>query len=263
MSLLEFLAHKISSSKKEIKRQIENNACILNGAIVRVASKELTYGDTIEWKERLINKPLFEPNRILYEDKDLLIYNKPPGVSSDAEGMLALLKPYGHFFLVHRLDKDTSGVFILAKNVASEKVITAAFKERSIKKHYVALVNGIPEPKGYIENYLGKIGGFQGQNVYGSVEPHLGKFARTSWVLQKKFKKAALISCYPETGRTHQIRIHLSELGHPILGDAQYGSFEAARLMLHAYKISFLHGGKMFTVIAPIPKDFQDKIKTL
>lgn len=263
IKLLEFLALKIPSSKKEIKRQIEFGACKLNGVVVRIASKKVTAGDLLEWNARASVKSSFDPASILYEDEDLLVYNKPPGVTSDSEGILALLKPYGQFLLVHRLDKDTSGLLILAKKASSEKILTAAFKERAVEKHYVALVFGLPKPKGVIENYLGKIGGYQGQTLYGSVAPHLGKFAKTSWVLQKALKKAAFISCYPETGRTHQIRVHLSEMGHPILGDYQYGKKEAPRLMLHAYKISFLHRGNTLTLHAPIPKDFQEMIKLL
>lgn len=264
MTLLEFIALFHSSSKKEIKRLIENNSCKLNGVIERIASQKVAYGDSVEWNPQIKEKVHFDKKRILFEDDALLIYNKPSGITSDAEGILELLKPHGHFFLVHRLDKETSGILILAKNEEEKKALTNAFRDRAIKKQYVALVEGIPKQKGIIENYLGKVGGFQGQTLYGAVGKVKGKLAKTEWVLQKALKHAALISCFPETGRTHQIRVHLSEMGHPILGDYQYGKpKQPHRLMLHAYKISFNHQGKILSITAPIPKDFQDVLHSL
>lgn len=259
-TLLEFISLHVSSSKREIKRQIEHNACTLNGQIERVASTRLVSGDTVDWHPQELTKPSFDPDRILFEDDALMIYNKPPGIACDANGILALLKSYGRFFLVHRLDKETSGVLILAKNAASEKVLLEAFKERKVEKKYIALVYGLPKQNGVIENSLGKVGAFQGQTRYGSVAEGKGKRAKTSFSVEKFLKRGALVACYPETGRTHQIRIHLSEMGHPILGDYQYGKHLAPRLMLHAYKVSFQHRGKKLTITAPIPKDFQTEM---
>lgn len=276
LSLVEFISKSLSEaiSKKEIKRRIEDNYCMVNGGVERVASRKLAWKDRIEWEEKRkvpTQKALFESSRILYEDADLLVYNKPSGVECDVEGIVRLLKTHGRFFLVHRLDKFTSGALILAKTREAEKALLAFFKEREMDKCYLALADGVPKiKKGFIENYLGKVGGFQGQTNYGSVKPPLGKFAKTSWSVKNIYKNASLIVCYPETGRTHQIRVHLSELGHPILGDYQYGKkfvckIKPPRMLLHAYKIEFKHPmeEKMLKITAPIPKDFQDMIKAL
>ena len=276
LSLLEFISRILSESisKKEIKRRIEDNCCSINGAVERVASKKLAWKDRVEWEEKKkssIPKALFESSRVLYEDQDLLVYNKPSGVECDQEGMVRLLKTYGRFFLVHRLDKYTSGALVLAKTREAEKSLLAFFKEREVGKYYLALVDGIPKIRsGTIENYLGKVGGFQGQTNYGSVKPLLGKFAKTAWSIKSTYKQASLIVCYPETGRTHQIRVHLSELGHPILGDFQYGKkfvckIKPSRMLLHAYSIEFKHPveDKILKIKAPIPKDFQEMVKLL
>lgn len=265
LSLLEFIQKRIVSdhSNKEIKRRIENNCCTLNGVVERVASKKVAFGDSVEWDDSFKEKEIvFEPTRILFEDADLLIYNKPPGISCDQEGMIRLLKPKGRLFLVHRLDKYTSGVLVLAKNRETEKALLEAFKKREVEKYYLALCDGVPRAKeGVIENYLGKVGSYQGQTLYGSVPSHLGKYAKTVWTLKKAYKNASLIACYPETGRTHQIRVHLSELGHPILGDYQYGKhfrcpLKPPRMLLHAYELIINHLGKRQKFKAPIPKDF-------
>lgn len=274
LSLVEFISKVLPEgiSKKEIKRQIEDNCCSVNGTVERVASKKVAWKDRIEWeKKQKAPVQKFEPSKILYEDAELLVYNKPSGVECDEEGVVRLLKTHGRFFLVHRLDKFTSGALVLAKTREAEKALLAFFKEREVGKCYLAFADGVPKlKKGTVENHLGKVGAFQGQTNYGSVKPLLGKFAKTEWSVKNIYKNASLIVCYPETGRTHQIRVHLSELGHPILGDYQYGKrfvckIKPSRMLLHAYKIEFKHPieEKMLKITAPIPKDFQDMIKAL
>lgn len=265
MKLLDFVATKLSASKKQIKRFIETNHCLINNKMERFANTQVNVGDVVEFHEVVASKPTFQPKHILFEDAYLLIYNKPSGVTTDQKGIVELLKPHGSFFLTHRLDKDTSGAVILAKSKEIEEKLAEAFLNRLVKKEYLALVDGIPKAKeGLIENTLGKIGGFEGQTLYGKVNQG-GKHAKTTWKLGKYFKKEALLHCYPETGRTHQIRVHLSEIGHPILGDYQYGkafksSLRPSRQMLHAYRLSFLHPvtEEPIKVQAPIPKDFQE-----
>lgn len=262
MTLLEYMASRLSKSNKEIKRAIERGACRVNGRVERVASRTITLNDRVEWHEVVIEKVVYDPARILFEDENLLAYNKPPGIACDEQGILHLLKAKAPLLLVHRLDKYTSGVLLLAKNKPAEKKMLEAFKQREVEKVYLALCDGNPKVKsGVIENYLGKIGGYQGQTLYGSVPPHLGKRAKTFWSVEKSYKNAALIRCYPETGRTHQIRVHMSEMGHPILGDDQYGKdfrcpLRPPRMMLHAYELRM---GEL-KVRAPIPKDFQEVI---
>jgi RluA family pseudouridine synthase len=266
LSLLAFLGQSLSFSNKEIKRRIEGNCCRLNGVVERIASKKVILNDRVEWDDHFVELEVaYDPKRILYQDDELLVYNKSPGVACDAEGILKLLKPLGRLFLVHRLDKFTSGVLVLAKTREAEKEMLEAFKGREVEKGYVAICDGVPKQKsGEVDNYLGKVGGMQGQTLYGAVSSKVGKHAKTAWALKTPYKNAALIACSPETGRTHQIRVHMSGLGHPVLGDFQYGkSFRCKvkppRMLLHAYQIKY----KNLFVKAPIPKDFQDVVKLL
>jgi RluA family pseudouridine synthase len=270
MRLLDFVASHLEISKKQIKRLIETNHCLVNQKMERFASTQVSFGDEVQFNESAPPKVSFQEKQILFEDPFLLIYNKPAGITCDPKGILQLLKPHGLFFLTHRLDKETSGALILAKSAEVEEKMGEAFASRQVKKEYLALVDGAPKSKeGVIENDLGKTFAFAGQTLYGRVAQG-GKRAKTSWKLGKTSKKGSLIYCFPETGRTHQIRVHLSEMGHPILGDYQYGksfksSLRPARHMLHAYRLAFVHPmtGVPLKIQAPIPKDFQEVMKEL
>lgn len=270
MKLLDFVAKKLPTSKKQIKRLIESNQCLVNQKMERFASAQVFFNDEVQFNEITISKPSFQPKHVLFDDPYLLIYNKPAGITTDQKGILDLLKPHGRFFLTHRLDKDTSGALILAKSSEAEEKMTEAFASRLVKKEYLALIDGAPKSKeGIIENALGKIGAFAGQTLYGNVSQG-GKHAKTLWKLGKSSKKGSVLHCFPETGRTHQIRVHLSEMGHPILGDYQYGKafkspLRPARHMLHAYRLTFLHPmtGMLLKIQAPIPKDFQEMMQAL
>lgn len=268
MKLLDFIAlHLKSVSKKQIKRLIETNHCLVNQKMERFASAQVFSGDEVQFEAKNLSKPTFQAKHILFEDPYLLVYNKPAGVATDPKGVLELLKPHGRFFLTHRLDKDTSGALILAKSSEVEEKMMEAFSSRQVKKEYLALVDGTPKGKeGVIENTLGKIGAFSGQTLYGKVAQG-GKHAKTIW---RRGKRGSLLHCYPETGRTHQIRVHLSEMGHPILGDYQYGKafkspLRPPRHMLHAYRLTFSHPvtGILLKIQAPIPKDFQEAMNAL
>lgn len=270
LKLLDFVALRLGGSKKQWKQLIETNHCLINQKMERFASFHVSVGDEIHFDDLSYPKPSFQPKNVLFEDPYLLVYNKPPGIITDQKGILSLLKLQGSFFLTHRLDKDTSGALILAKSSSLEEKMRSAFHQRLIKKEYLALVDGTPKSKeGIIENALGKIGSFAGQTLYGKVTQG-GKCAKTIWKLSKGSKKGSVLHCYPETGRTHQIRVHLSEMGHPILGDYQYGKtfkspLRPTRHMLHAYRLSFLHPmtGVLLKIQAPIPKDFQEVMKQL
>lgn len=255
VSLLQFLKEKTKLSGREIKRALDEGACRLNGKIERFGSVKLKVGDRV----------LFHPPKkvasgtlnILHQDPSLTLFNKPAGIVSAAEK--------GHY-LVHRLDKGTSGVLLMARTLPIKKALELLFKKREVKKIYIALVKGVPKKEtGTIENKLGKKGDFHGQTLYGAT-PN-GQKAVTHYKVLKKGKGYALLELHPETGRTHQLRVHLSELGHPILGDLLYGrdvSFpkEVDRLCLHAYRLLFLHPktSKMIKATAPLPLIFKDAI---
>ena len=167
---------------------------------------------------------------------------------------------------MHRLDKETSGVLILAKNRQVQKEMEELFRKREVQKIYVALVSGqVRKQQGKTENFLAKKNAYHGQTIWGKA--HSGQKAITYWTLLEKGKNISFVQCQPVTGRTHQIRVHLSEMGHPIVGDLIYGRHESAfsdvdRLYLHAYSVSFKRVLKKESVevIAPIPPSFKKLI---
>lgn len=244
-----FLRKQTDLSGKAIKRALEQGACRVNGVIERFANTPLQKGDKVSFK--LPSENPQESMEILYEDSELVIYNKPSGMTTQGK------------YLVHRLDKGTSGVLLVAKNGPIQKKLEDLFKKREIKKTYIALVKGsLRKEQGMIENKLGKVGEFQGQTLYGS-HPQ-GLTATTHWKCLQKGKGVSLVELVPHTGRTHQLRVHLREMGHPILGDLQYGREvvfpeEVHRLCLHAYRLSFLHPktGKRIQATAPVPLLFK------
>lgn len=264
-------------SGKQIKKLIDSGKCLLNGKAERFSSRLVGAGDKIELilpsQAKTTSSSLIDhTERILYNDSDFIAYNKPAGLSSDSPALLEnLQKIYGHLILLHRLDKETTGVLLFAKNHQTAKAIETLFRQRQIKKTYLALVSGNPtKSSGMIENYLGKLHVYHGQSVWGVVPKDKGFFAKTSWEVKEKGKKAALIICRPETGRTHQIRVHLSSLGHPIIGDHHYGyvfsgEYTPGRVMLHAAEIAFEHpkSGQPMIIKATLPNDFTDAMKHL
>lgn len=277
-TLLAFLKSKFGTtySARQLKRAIEENLCQVNGRTERFASYPLGSGDSVTIAiDNLSNTsklPSFDLDRILFEDDAILIYNKPPGTPSDNPELLSTLQrdlPY--LALAHRLDRDTTGALLFAKSPKVLKQIESAFKKRLINKQYLALVDGAPrQMSGTIDNFLGEKRRYQGQTLWGEVSKELGQHAITAWECLHKGKDASLVQCTPLTGRTHQIRVHLSGIGHPILGDFQYGrqfrcAFKPKRILLHAYAISFMHPvtGQEFNIQAPLPEDFRVAIEEL
>jgi 23S rRNA pseudouridine955/2504/2580 synthase/23S rRNA pseudouridine1911/1915/1917 synthase len=279
ISLQVFLKEKLGEgvSAKQIKRAIDAGKCLLNGKAERFSSRLVGFGDKVELdisppKEKSKQVDIKESERVLYSDDDLIAYNKPASIVSDSKDLLDVLeKRFGSVILLHRLDKDTTGVLLFARNELAAKAIETLFKKRLVKKTYLAFVNGIPaKSSGVIENFLGKLHVYQGQTVWGAVLREKGLLAKTTWEIKKKGKGAALILCRPETGRTHQIRVHLSSLGHPILGDHQYGraftcDYRPQRVLLHAAEIVFEHPRtkQLLTIKAVLPEDFLDATKRL
>jgi RluA family pseudouridine synthase len=274
--LITFLTQRLEGkySARFLKRLIERNGCQINGRTERFASALIGKGDHIclhiEQVSHTSSSQL-ESQRILYEDEALLIYNKPAGINSDEKGVLTLLKSHASLQLVHRLDRDTTGVLILVKQQVCFENLVNQFKQFQVEKNYVAIVDGIvTDPKGKIENYLGKKHLYAGQTIWGAVSPSRGMYACTEWQRLRKGTDASLLSCIPKTGRTHQIRVHMAEMGHPILGDFQYGKqfqcpYRPLRYLLHAKEIRFRHPltGESLCFTAPLPDDFKVAQKQL
>lgn len=284
--LLTFLRLKLGSalSSRRLKRCVDMGHCLINGRVERFASTLVGLGDTVsfyeEQEECLVltrdnciippeetKIPLDCQARILYIDDDLIAYNKPAGVIAEAPQVIkSLIATYGTgIVLLHRLDRETTGVLLFARHEKAKEAMLKQFKHRQISKTYLALTDGVPaSSSGSIENYLGKLSEYQGQTIWGPVGKERGALARTRWVVERLSPEVALIRCYPETGRTHQIRIHLAGLGTPILGDIQYGRWQRCqyrpkRLMLHALTLKLKHPfeAKEVVINAPVPPDFQ------
>ncbi|MDE2140955.1 MAG: RluA family pseudouridine synthase [Elusimicrobia bacterium] len=202
-------------------------------------------------------------SEILFEDERLLAAAKPagrptiPGRGDVGEAMNAELeRRLGRKLLVvHRLDLESSGVVVFAKDAETHRVLCALFEGRSVRKVYAAAVSGALTGEGVISLPLKEFGS-------GRVAPSPdGKKSSTRWRVERTWKKATLLRVEPETGRRHQIRAHLCALGHPILGDPRYGPPPrpvggAPRLMLHALELSFEAGGRPYAFRAEPPRDF-------
>ena len=231
---------------------------------------------------RLTPEPI--PLRIIYEDDAIVVINKPPGLvvhpaPGHAAGTLvhALLHHCADLRgiggerrpgLVHRLDKDTSGVMVAAKRQDAMTALTAAFKARHVDKCYRALVKGCPmPPAGRIETAIGRSHRDRKKMAVTRGAPHAGRPAITEYAVEATCgATAALLRIVIHTGRTHQIRVHMAHLGHPVLGDAQYGrasgptrGIAIPRQMLHAAELAFAHPltGQPMRFEAPLPPDMR------
>jgi 23S rRNA pseudouridine1911/1915/1917 synthase len=234
------------------------------------------------------------PLRVLHEDADLLVLDKAPGmVVHPARGtpsgtvVNALLHRLGSGApggarpgLVHRLDKETSGCLVVAKREAALAALQAAFKARTVQKTYLALCHGLPAPRGRLDTPYGR---HPTDRTRFTSRGRGARRAVTAWTVREAFgERAALLEVALETGRTHQIRVHLAEAGHPLLADATYGgrrrearlpagdpvrqAAEAlGRQALHAWRLAFDHPrtGRRLEVEAPVPEDLARAIELL
>jgi tRNA pseudouridine32 synthase / 23S rRNA pseudouridine746 synthase len=209
---------------------------------------------------------------VLFENSDVLAVDKPEGLTSipgsekGKDTLLELLsKLYpDKLFVVHRLDKDVSGVMLLAKNAVAHKCLNDQFSNRTVKKSYLALVCGIVDKsEGSITKPLRQFGsGRMG------VDELRGKPCVTDFEVKERFAEYSLVKAFPKTGRKHQIRVHFYSIGHPIAGDARYGDREKAkpfpRMMLHALSITFkLPSGEEETIDSPVPQSFETVIASV
>lgn len=259
-------------SARQLKQAIELNRCRINGRTERFASYILGVGDRVSidlegFESKGSSSWAIEKERILFEDAHLLAYDKPAGVNCDA----AEVREHFGLELLHRLDRETTGGVLLAKNPQAAEAMLLQFKQHQVGKTYVAIVDGhVSGNAGIIENTLGKKKIYHGQTLWGEVERSQGLYAYTAWRCIQAGKDASLLHCYPKTGRTHQLRVHLSGMGHPVLGDFQYGNrfrskYRPSRHLLHALEVKFIHPatGQQMHICAPLPKDFALAKKTL
>ena len=263
-------------SAREAKRLLEQGVCRVNGRVETFGSYALKNGDIVELvvPERAPKAAFaFERERVLHVDDALLIYDKPPNLPvtpADAKkgpDLLALVKAaYPDARAVHRIDADTTGIVVFARTAEAKVALETAFREHAITKVYLALVRGQPRPEGTHKSFLVKVEAGVGFETWSSGRGEGAKEAVTSWkVIDKLGAWASLVEVRPETGRHHQIRIHMKELGHPLVGDTRYGDRRdpvaaglIPRHMLHAYQITLDHPstGKRLVVKARPPIDF-------
>jgi len=276
-----FLAGQLPHlSRSRLQALIKQGHVTLEGRPARPSDK-VKRGALVTLTEPPAEPSLLEPEAIpldiLFEDADLLVINKPPGlVVHPAAGharhtlvhaLLAHCESLSGIGgeqrpgIVHRLDKDTSGCLVVAKNDAAHGDLSRQFAGRTVTKIYLALAQGhfAGVRSGTIENAIGR---HPVDRKKMAVLTRGGRASRTSWrVLQDLPGVGTLVECTLHTGRTHQIRVHLKHLGHPLLGDALYAPRQARhypRQMLHAWKLGFTHPrtGKAMHFCSPVPEDF-------
>lgn len=274
-----YLATKVPESRNAVQALIRNSQIMVNGKIVTKPAYEVHAGDTIQVSRPdpvlAVGEPGIVTLEIVHESGDYIVINKPagtvvhpsPGHDSGtlAQAVLAHapeLKSVGETGregLVHRLDKDTSGLILFAKNQATLERLQQQFKSREVEKTYLAIVDGHPpSTKGRVEAPIAR----DPSNRQRFSIQDGGREAVTEFRTAKRYRANSLLEAFPLTGRTHQIRIHMKFLECPIVGDRVYGhknlSLDVERQMLHAWKLR-LPDGEEF--MAPIPQDFEEAIR--
>lgn len=277
------LARLLAISRERVRRWMKKGHVLIAGKVIK-PSYRLQGGEeifvTIEEPQSVELRPETIPLQIVYEDEDILVINKPRGIvvhpgAGHSKGTLtnALLavtplSSVGDRLrpgIVHRLDKDTSGLLLVAKNDIAHLALSSQFKHRTVEKFYLAIVHGrITEEEGFINVPLSR-----NQKERKKISPHTsGKAAQTDFFVLERFSSFSLLKLRPRTGRTHQLRVHLAFIGHPVVGDTTYAGenpWKQKGQLLHAHQISFLHprtGSRMEFSVSP-PEDFHDILKNL
>ncbi len=282
MRLEEFLFGRFFHlSKMYLRECLKNGKCEVNGTLVNIGYR-LRKNDFIELEldfgERQIIEPEDIPLEIIYEDSELLVINKHGGMLVHPTVGIrkgTLLNAVTHYLnsedlknekredlnfsfaragLVHRLDKQTSGLMVVSKNIRAHRILSDHFMRKLVEKRYYAVVEGnIEKDFGEINAPIGRS---EEQRVWNIKTD--GKHALTNFWVKERFTDSTLLELEPVTGRTNQLRIHLAHIGHPILGDTKYDGREFKRLCLHAYKLSFRHpnGNKKLKFETSLPDDF-------
>jgi 23S rRNA pseudouridine1911/1915/1917 synthase len=286
LRLDQFLAKRLPEfSRSRLQQLIRSGFVRLNDSTSR-PRQILRGGDKIKLTEPPLEKietlPEPIPLEILFEDEDLIVINKPAGLvvhpgAGHREHTLvnALLNHCATLSgiggkerpgIVHRLDKETSGCLVVAKNDATHRDLSKQFAARAVQKIYLALVAGkLRKPAGVIEERIGR---HPVHRKRMSATTLRGRAAKTEYRAVRSSDRGTLIECLLHSGRTHQIRVHLHHLGHPLLGDKVYAprlAEDFPRQMLHAWKLGFRHPrtdeGKNFE--APLPPDFATAIRLI
>ena len=273
-----YIAEQCRISRSYAQKLIEEGQVTVNSYPAR-ASHRLDAGDkviaSIPPPTSISLAPEAIPLKVVYEDKDVIVIDKPAGLlvhpaagqksGTLVNAILARCPDLGEIKgsirpgIVHRLDKDTSGLMMVAKNDAAHADLSRQIKQRSIKKGYIALVLGRLTPeRGAIEAPVGRHPGDRKRMAVVSG----GREAKTEYRIIKYLDDCTLLEVMPETGRTHQIRVHLSAIGHPVFGDRIYGKRSPilGRQFLHAHKLGFVlpSTGKFVEFTSELPRELQE-----
>ncbi|HET6489286.1 MAG TPA: RluA family pseudouridine synthase [Syntrophales bacterium] len=283
-------------SRSQAKRLIEEGDVLVEGKSAR-GSRLLKLGETVSLHKPPPVSPEIVPEDIpldiLYEDDSLIVVDKPPGMvvhpaagnyggtlvnalqfhCRDLSGIGGVMRPG----IVHRLDKGTSGLMVVAKSDEAHRHLSEQFKNRQVSKQYTALVHGnLRQDEGVVDAPVGR---HPVERKKMSTKSRRGKEAITRWRVLERFGDFTLVEAKIDTGRTHQIRVHLSSLGHPVVGDSVYGGSKRTvetpemravvkkltRQALHAGRLSFAHPvtGQEMTFESPLPEDMDEVIRYL
>ena len=270
----------IIPSRMFVKRLFDAGRVLVNGAVVK-PRQLVAEGDVIaldvcleDYPDERI-KPEAVALDIIYEDDDIIALNKPRGMSvHPAAGNYGgtLVNALVHYVstlsdvngskrpgIVHRLDKETSGIILVARSNMAHARLAKQFEAHTIEKKYVALVEGeVQFDEGLIDAPIGPHPAFH--DLRRIAAPGEGKRAETYYIVSRRHKGVTAVALYPTTGRTHQLRLHMRHLGHPVLGDDKYGHKDLfPRLALHAQAIQFDHplSGAQMELSAPLPPEFR------
>jgi len=277
-----FLARTLPElSRSHLKRLIDSGFVTIDGRVPKAAEKTRTGVEInveVPPPEELSLEAQDIPLTIVYQDSDLLVVDKPPGLTvhpapghpsgtlvnallaacPDLQGISGTLRPG----IVHRLDKDTSGLLVVAKNDRAMRVLQSQLTARTVHKTYLALVTGVPKPReGEIEAPIGR----SPRNRKKMAVVDNGREATTRYRVREELPGHALLEVEPITGRTHQIRVHLAAIGQPVFGDSLYGKASPIlpRQFLHAWKLAFRMplSEREVEFESPLPADLREALE--
>lgn len=280
-----YLSETLDYSREFIQKLIQNDLILVNDKKVK-ASYKLELNDKI-----VINSEDYEQDTqivptkmaldIVYEDEDVMVINKPSGLvvhpgsgnytNTLVNGLMYYTKNLSDINgdirpgIVHRIDKDTSGLLLVAKTNKAHEILADDFKNKRVKREYIALLNGVfKQGSATIDAPIGRDKNFRERMC---VTAENSKNAVTHMKVLKRYKKYTLVSCVLDTGRTHQIRVHMAYIGYPVHNDPVYAKGEATSFgqFLHSYKMKFIHPitKKEMKFEAPLPKEFEEFLKEI
>lgn len=275
-----FVAEALGISRSAAKKLLDEGRVTAGGAPVK-AARAVSAGERFEAEIPAPREadltPQDIPFTVVYEDGDIAVVNKPQGLTVHAgsgnltgtlvNGLLYRLHSLSSINgvvrpgIVHRIDKDTSGLLVVAENDAAHRSLAEQIAKKECAREYLALCEGnFPEERGRVETYIGRSP--SDRKKMAVVPKEKGRFAATNWQVERRYEGYTLVRFFLETGRTHQIRVHCKYLGHPIVGDPVYGAkkqrFHLSGQLLHACRLTLTHPrtGERMTFEAPLPGYF-------